>query len=179
MPYVGCLLFFGVPIVVLTWGSIARQREEIREAKLKFARDKAMELCLAWKEKQLPYVNKPGLFVYSRLDHNNKGIPGTGVYLPDPEALPETKPSAECVTYRSEDQLGVVRGLLIPTKYRSESWPCHRGSRRNPDYDPADFFSREYISCLDKEDLLLGRFVGREVYKEWRVDLEGNQLTEQ
>ena len=181
--YAGCLSYLLLPIGLIGagfYGHYLRERDALHEAKLKSAQAKGMELCQKWSETYPPFVNKPGLFQYSRVDSNDERIPVESIYLSDPEELPESQPSAKCVPVGSEKRWGVVRGLLVPAKYRSESWPyCHRGYRLNPDYDPAERFSSEYISCVSDDDLILGKYWRYETGKVWVFDLEGNLLPEE
>ena len=190
MSYVGCLLLVLGPIALMIGGSIYsdhRDQKKAREqARLKSARAKAMELCLAWSEKYPPYVNKPGLYRYSQTNYDDKAIRGTSIWIPNPDEFPKQEPSAHCVMAFWEREYGVVQGVVVPAKYRSKDWPCHRGERLNPDHDPDDFFSKKYIECMPSEyqsspfgglgGLLRER---SEPTKVWTFDLEGNQLPEQ
>ena len=179
-PYMGCLFYLLVPIVAVIGSTIWEQHEDQKEARLESARAKGMALCQKWTETYPPFVNKPGLFLYSRLNSNDETIHGRSIYISDPAELPELKPSAICAPLRDDKTQGVVRGLLVPEKYRSESWPyCHRGYRLNPDYDPAKRFSYEYIPCINDEDLILGKYWRYETGKVWKFDLEGNLLPEE
>ena len=180
-PVIGLLLTVVLPIVLFPVGLIIEQREDQKEARLESARDKAMELCLAWSKTQPTYISKPGLYQYSQTDYGDKLISATSIWIPDPDEIPKEESSAGCVVDNSEKELGIALGVLIPMKYRSEAWPCHRGKRLNPLYDPDQFLSKEYIDCLPYEyqyHRYLGFMKPSEPAKVWKVDLEGNQLAD-
>ena len=189
-PVIGLLLTVVLPIVLFPVGLIIEKREDQKEAReqarLKSARAKAMELCEAWSEKQPLYVNKPGLYRYSQTDFDDKMIGGTSIWIPNPDEFPKQEPSARCVIKYSEREHGVAEGILVPAKYRSKDWPCHRGKRLNPDHDPDNFFSKKYIECMPYEYQFspfggLGGLLRErsEPTKVWTFDLEGNLLPEE
>ena len=122
-----------------------------------------MALCEEWRDAYPPYVSRPGLFRYRKTDFGGEPLSGKAVYQADPEEPLRTEPSAKCVVLRGGDnnKAGVVSGALVPAKYLSESWPCHRGFWPNPHpdrdpgrdhFDPVNPSAREYVSCLAAPD---------------------------
>ena len=186
MPYVGCLLFVLGPIALMIGGSIYRdhqdQKKSREQARLESARAKAMELCQAWSEKQPSYVNKPGLYRYSQT-FDDKIIGGTSIWIPSPDEFPKQEPSARCVINYSEREHGVAEGILVPAKYRSKDWPCHRGKRLNPDHEPGNILKPKYINCMPAGYQPPSTpwkvfFESIEPAKVWKFDLEGNQIAD-
>ena len=176
---IAVLIWLAVPSCVLIWGETSRMQKVEFKNRVNSAGAKAMALCKEWSETYSSFISKPGLFQYDRIDADGKAMPSRDVvYLPDPKEVWENHPSAKCVALWAPIQgieEVVVEGRLVPAKYRSASWNCHRGYRRNPYYSPKVWGSVEYINCLDKEDIWSYGSLWK-THTVWKFDLEGNRL---